>query len=240
MTSDNVRVNILLRAHQPYDGPPALTPPSPATSAVPQSGSTMSGFTQDAETGNPIPGAKIVVADGGGNVIKTVFADKKGAYSMGLPPGNYGVTTTASGYFYLHSEVNIPERTEMNANFALTRLQENASIVLQNILFDTGKSSLREESRREMDRLAAIMLANPGLYIELAGHTDDVGSAESNKVLSQERAESVVNYLMDNGVGLERLTPIGYGEEKPLVPNTTAENRQKNRRIECRVVKINR
>jgi outer membrane protein OmpA-like peptidoglycan-associated protein len=75
----------------------------------------------------------------------------------------------------------------------------------------------------------------PTLRIEIAGHTDDVGDSKQNQILSQKRAQSVVDYLISAGLPRERIRAIGFGESKPIAPNTSEENRQLNRRIEWRI-----
>lgn len=198
------------------------------------------GFVRDEKTGNPIGKATVEITDALGNIVRTVTSKPDGSYRTTLPPGKYDAITTATGYFYQETIFEIPESrpAKQEQDMTLLHLEVGASIVLKNILFDTGKSSLRDVSRAELARLSAIMKQNPGLFVEIAGHTDDVGAADNNKRLSQDRAESVVNFLMDEGIGLERLTPVGYGEEKPIVLNDTAEHRQENRRTECKILKI--
>ena len=79
------------------------------------------------------------------------------------------------------------------------------------------------------------MIANPAIKIDISGHTDDKGDAATNLALSQKRAQSVVTYLSKAGIAPERIRAIGYGKARPLMPNTTDENRQLNRRIEWKI-----
>jgi len=82
-----------------------------------------------------------------------------------------------------------------------------------------------------------LLVDNPNIYVEISGHTDNVGSAAVNNKLSLERAKSVVDYLIQKGIAKERLTSVGYGFDKPIAPNTTEEGRQKNRRTEFKIIK---
>ncbi|MGH9593301.1 MAG: OmpA family protein, partial [Bryobacteraceae bacterium] len=100
------------------------------------------------------------------------------------------------------------------------------------VLFDTGKYELRPEAREKLARLAGIVLAHPGLSLEIEGHTDSTGSEEINMKLSQQRADRVRVYLIEQGNSPDNLTAKGLGEAMPVADNDTAAGRQKNRRIE--------
>jgi outer membrane protein OmpA-like peptidoglycan-associated protein len=108
---------------------------------------------------------------------------------------------------------------------------------LQNITFEIGSWELKPSSFPALDSLVAEMNTKIGMVIEIAGHTDDVGTEEDNMALSQKRAETIYEYLVDKGIEPSRVTPIGYGESSPLANNATNEGRSLNRRIEVRVIK---
>ena len=108
--------------------------------------------------------------------------------------------------------------------------------MLNNIFFDYNKSTLRPESYVELNNLLKLLQENPSLVIEISGHTDNRGSAEHNKKLSNDRAKSVVDYLISKGISTSRLTYAGYGSERPIAPNTTEENMQLNRRVEFKII----
>lgn len=106
------------------------------------------------------------------------------------------------------------------------------------ILFDTGESVLRPAATEALQALVALIRDHPDLPIEIEGHTDSVGTAAFNERLSLDRAESVRRWLAANGVGPERsMTTRGFGPTRPVAPNTTAEGRQQNRRVEVRLLK---
>lgn len=105
-----------------------------------------------------------------------------------------------------------------------------------NIYFATASARLRAESRSVLDSISDIITRCPGLVVEISGHTDSDGSDATNKLLSERRARSVVEYLSEQGVIPQRLVAVGVGESNPVAPNDTPENKQKNRRIEFRLV----
>ncbi len=124
---------------------------------------------------------------------------------------------------------------EVRKDISLTEANEGARIVLENIYFDTGSANLTDESQQELDRLYDIM-SKSTLVIEIGGYTDNIGSDESNMELSQARAESVVNYVIEKGIAGNRISAQGYGENDPRATNETAEGRQENRRVEVKVL----
>jgi outer membrane protein OmpA-like peptidoglycan-associated protein len=114
-----------------------------------------------------------------------------------------------------------------------TRDTERGLVVnMSDVLFDTGKFTLRQEAREKLARIAGIVLNYPGLKLEAEGHTDNVGSAEFNQKLSEQRADSVRVYLITQGIAQESITSVGRGFTVPVAPNDTAAGRQKNRRVE--------
>lgn len=103
---------------------------------------------------------------------------------------------------------------------------------LSDVLFDFGKYTLRPQTREKLAKVSGIILAHPGLRLEVEGHTDDIGSEEFNQKLSEQRAEAVRSYLIEQGLKSEAVTAVGFGKSQPAVPNTSAANRQQNRRVE--------
>lgn len=109
-------------------------------------------------------------------------------------------------------------------------------ITLDNVYYDTGKSTLRSTSYQSLNNLAELLYYKKKMRIEVSGHTDDVGSDDTNQRLSKARANSVRSYLIKKGIAADRLTAVGYGESKPIAANDTPEGRQKNRRTEVRIL----
>jgi len=107
---------------------------------------------------------------------------------------------------------------------------------LKNVFFDTGKSTLRKESNTALDELAEALKTKPSMVIEIAGHTDDVGTSESNLQLSEGRANEVRKYLIKSGISPGRVVAKGYGESQAVADNSTEDGRQQNRRTEVRII----
>ncbi|MCQ2250662.1 MAG: OmpA family protein [Bacteroidales bacterium] len=106
---------------------------------------------------------------------------------------------------------------------------------LNGIQFQTGSSTILRSSYSILDEIAKTMIQNPSYKLNISGHTDNVGNADLNLKLSKDRAASVVKYLLNKNISADRLHSEGYGDTKPLVPNTTSANRAKNRRVEFEV-----
>ena len=103
---------------------------------------------------------------------------------------------------------------------------------MSDVLFETGKYELRTDARERLAKVSGIVLAYPGLHLEIEGHTDSVGTDEYNQQLSERRAQAVREYLVQQGIGADAIVARGLGKTSPIAPNDTAEGRQKNRRVE--------
>jgi outer membrane protein OmpA-like peptidoglycan-associated protein len=139
------------------------------------------------------------------------------------------------GFFPYRDSVIIPE-SGLKQNFLLTPVQAEKAIVLRNIYFDYDKATLRPESIEELERVLRFLQENTTLRVEISGHTDSDGSELYNLRLSQARAQAVVDYLVSRGISPDRLVARGYGESRPVAPNDTPENKQKNRRTELKIL----
>ena len=119
------------------------------------------------------------------------------------------------------------------------KVTEEKIEILERIYFDTGKSSIKERSYNILDQIASVLKANPQITkVRIEGHTDSRGDADYNKQLSQDRADAVREYLIESGIDETRLASKGYGEEQPIADNDTATGREKNRRVEFRIVEV--
>ncbi|MEK8180150.1 OmpA family protein [Flavobacterium buctense] len=105
-------------------------------------------------------------------------------------------------------------------------------VILESVLFQTNKSVLLEQSFASLDKLALQLLTNKSIKIEIRGHTDNVGKEAKNKLLSEQRAKAVLNYLVSKGIDANRFTYNGFGSLQPIASNDTEEGRNKNRRVE--------
>ncbi|MBC3785252.1 OmpA family protein [Spirosoma utsteinense] len=117
-------------------------------------------------------------------------------------------------------------------------LAVNQVFRLDNVYFDQSSYVLRAESYPQLRKLAATLKSMPGLQIEIAGHTDNVGDRRLNQALSENRARVIRNYLIRNGISENRLRPNGYGDSRPAAPNDSEENKRKNRRVEFVVLAL--
>jgi len=111
------------------------------------------------------------------------------------------------------------------------------NIVLNKVHFDPGSANLRPESFEDLSAVVDLLKNNPDLRIEIQGHTDNQGDSQKNMQLSQERALAVKNYLIKKGIDGNRIDAVGYGDTQPVAANDTEANRQKNRRIEYKVIR---
>jgi len=108
--------------------------------------------------------------------------------------------------------------------------------VLKGVIFATGRDEITNESTVTLDEVAVSLIKHPGMVVEVAGYTDDRGSRQLNEALSQQRAASVVSYLVDKGVLAENLKAKGYGPVNPVADNNTVEGRAQNRRVELHIL----
>ncbi len=194
----------------------------------------VSGTITDIETGLPVVGT---VALGTDRQV-TATAGSNGFYRIYVPDGQWILTASADGYLPVTETVDMLDGEQMTVDFQLqsVALEEGQVLSFDNIYFDFDKSTIRRESYPVLDEVVDILSANPNAQIRIAGHTDSDGSDSYNQTLSEERAESVFNYLVNKGIAARRLTTVGYGESRPLVPNTSDANKAMNRRIEFEVI----
>lgn len=124
-----------------------------------------------------------------------------------------------------------PMTQEVTADAMYSALNKDGFIALY-INFDTGKSDIKPESVAIIGQIAALLKAHPELKVSIEGHTDNVGTVQSNKALSTQRAKSVMNAVVQKGIAATRLTALGWGQEKPIADNRSEEGKAKNRRVE--------
>lgn len=167
--------------------------------------------------------------------------DEDGEYNVVLIPGDeYSLTAEREGYLF-HSErfsiENTEEGYDIRKDIKLTPIGSGRTNLL--VFFDFDKFTLQDISIPELQRIVRFMNKNPDLSISLEGHTDDRGDDAYNKNLSQQRANSVKEYLVENGIDDTRIKTVGYGESKPLMNEQTEEARAMNRRVEMVIIPAN-
>lgn len=150
---------------------------------------------------------------------------------------NGSSTPLPGAYYYIDDiEVVCLDSVETVPAKAKETIPVGKIVTLENIFFATGESEVLQQSYNELMKLVQLLENNPGMQIELRGHTDNQGTQEYNQKLSEARAKAVVDYLVERGIDRKRLSSIGYGKSHPIADNATAEGRQQNRRVEYRVV----
>lgn len=176
----------------------------------------------------------------------TVATDENGKFNIPLMPGKeYRLTAKREGYLSEVHDFNTNDKKKSeNISIEMSmKISPFDAIPLQNIYYDYAKATLTEAAKESIDTtLLLILQRNPDIVVELSSHTDWVGTDEANNILSQHRAESVVNYLISKGIDAKAMRPKGYGETRPIAPNQNEDGsdnpqgRQLNRRTEFKVI----
>ncbi|MCK5067819.1 MAG: OmpA family protein, partial [Bacteroidales bacterium] len=167
----------------------------------------------------------------------------EGDYLISLPNDrDYALNVSASGYLFysehfafkgIHSHAE-PQRRDV----PLDRVDVGSVVILHNVFYATGSFELKPESRAELNRVRDFLEENPSIGVEISGHTDNTGNPEHNQELSEQRAESVVLYLVELGISDRRMQAAGYGELQAVDDNHSEEGRARNRRTELKIVRI--
>ena len=168
------------------------------------------------------------------------IAAVRGSYQQEIDDlGWYIITASAEGYLNTVDSVWINDRevTPVTKDIFLQPIEVGVTVRLKNIYFDFDKTTLKNESFPELNKVVDFLKQNPSVEIEISGHTDNKGSDDYNETLSQGRSEAVVNYIISQGIDSFRLTAHGYGEAKPIDTNDSDEGRANNRRVEFTVMK---
>ncbi|MDA3944484.1 MAG: OmpA family protein [Bacteroidetes bacterium] len=201
----------------------------------------ISGIVSDRETKKPMPLEKVVVSGPGGFLLET-YTDLQGLYRFdSLKPNHiYTVKVSKQGYFNESRVCRIPDAKKpqllnkqngVDMDFELTPIQEKKEVLINNIYYDFDKASLRESSKIELNKLVSMLRETPQVIVQINAHTDARGSNSYNDKLSEERAASVVNYLVRHGIDPARLVFRGFGKRNLVIANATTENEhQTNRR----------
>ena len=219
---------------------PVFTPPPPVKI---EPNVYLTGKIIDSESGEPVL-AKIDLKDFISNEVVgiTASSDIDGSYRLKLPAKkSYMVDLHATGFLSDTRRIDVPDnwsKDVYNFNIEMIKVKVGKKVVLNNILFETGKSILTSGSYTELDHLLSIMKENAQMKIEISGHTDNTGSAPINTKLSEARAKVVVDYLVQKGIDRSRMNFKGYGSLQPVAENTTVAGRAKNRRVEFKILEF--
>jgi flagellar motor protein MotB len=205
--------------------------------------SYIKGKVVDEDTGSPVcANVELIDLNNTSSVIKGESCWEKGEFLMCLPLGKeYAFNISTQGYLFYSENFKLKEKTNIIDPYILEiklkKIKVGGSVVLRNVFFNTGSYELLPESKAELQKLIDFLNLNKTLVIEIGGHTDNVGSAEMNKKLSELRALEVYKYLAAHNIEQERMKYNGYGLTIPVVPNDTPEGRALNRRTEFRIIK---
>lgn len=187
--------------------------------------------------GIPRPGEKVMFMGEKNKKIFSGVTAADGKFDILIPKGDtYDVKYRIINGDVDYKKFSIPTEEGLFTYEYILKYDLPRTVTLDNVFFDTGKSSLRPESYTALETLLEVMKLKPSLVIEIAGHTDNVGTSESNMILSLNRANSVKGYLVKKGIASERILTKGYGDTQPVADNETDESRQKNRRTKVRIV----
>jgi len=201
----------------------------------------LKGIVTDEETKEPVD-AKVIIVDNQLKEAVQVTNTVGGKFLVVLPPGrNYGIIVDNEEYIFYSINKEIPIMSSFETNeikIELQKIQVGKEVILNNIFFNTGSAELKTESTKELEKIKDLLKTNPQIDIEISGHTDNVGLEVKNKKLSLDRAQSVINYLIENNIDKSRLTANGYGSSQPIADNSTPEGRQQNRRTVMRITYV--
>jgi outer membrane protein OmpA-like peptidoglycan-associated protein len=201
------------------------------------------GRISDSESGNPISARLEISEFSTEALIATATSSETDGFFRTILPGRkiYLVNMNAQGFLPELKKIAVPESftgDSFSLDFTMERVSVGKKVVLNNILFELGKSVLTKGSYVEIDRLVSILQENPLMKIEISGHTDNTGNPVVNARLSTERARAVVDYIVSKGIDKNRLNYRGYGSEQPIGDNSTAEGRTMNRRVEFKILEF--
>lgn len=197
-------------------------------------------------TNAPLSGAKVILTDQASGKKDTVWADASGMVDYNLTPNRkYKAEIYQGGRIVGTADLDTagwPTTGEpTNQNFSVAPIMPGSAIQLPNIYYNFNDATLRPDARKDLNMMVALMRQQPTLTVELASHTDSRGGSLYNQNLSQRRAEGVVEYLASQGIGRDRLRPVGYGESEPRNRCTdrvdcTEQEHARNRRTEVRIL----
>lgn len=234
-------VNLDLKSaqHITPQQPKVIEPVEPVVVASTKVGTaTITGAIIDKRTGKALAPsvAAVVKIEGLGNMPVTIDPATR-TYEVQLPAGkSYTLSAAAGNYYPVYETINLSpnkgEDVSVKRDLVIVPIEVGQLVRLNNIFFETGRATLKKESFAELDRVAEFLRENPGIKIEIAGHTDNVGSAPFNQALSEARAKSVASYITSRGIKSFRLMSKGYGLSRPVSSNSTAAGRAQNRRVE--------
>lgn len=191
------------------------------------------------EKKKPQVGEKVMFENLADKKVYSGVTKENGKFDVLVPKGGkYKVKYKAFTSDADYTELEVPNNKGELVEFEVTiEIQLPKEYKLDNVYFESGKATITIGSYKELDELVEYMKLKKNLVLEIAGHTDNVGTPEGNLKLSQDRSNSVCDYLVKKGIPTVRVVPKGYGDTQPIASNDTDAGKQKNRRTEVRVIK---
>ncbi len=208
----------------------------------PASVSYVHGKVYDKNTSVPLSAAfELIDMQSNKTVVSSSSDLVSGEFVMSLPVDkDYALNVSCKGYLFYSVNFNVSKDHDslnpVKLDIPMQPVAVGEKVVLRNIFFETDKYVLLPDSKAELEKLVSFLQKNTGLHIEIGGHTDNEGSDTYNMTLSLNRAKSVYDYLVSNGIGADKLSYKGYGETIPIQSNDTPEGRANNRRTEFKVI----
>ncbi len=214
--------------------------------ARPEPVTYIQGITKDAETGKSLSAYVEIYDLKTQNLFAKFTTRKDGEFTVCMPTGDYALNARRPEYAFFSANYSLTEAKKFDKAYRLEALlqplqignsaPEPAPIVLENVFFESASAKLKDISKTELNKLQSFLEENKNIKIVLNGHTDNVGSPESNMDLSNRRANAVKDYLINQGIDASRLSAKGYGETKPRASNDTDDGRALNRRTEFEII----
>lgn len=210
-------------------------------SARPTPVSYIKGKVYDKETGQLLKADYELINLSDGSTIQRNTTDGSGMFLVTLPSGhNYGINVSKSGYLFYSESFLFEGQHSMAEPFVkqiiLSPIKVGEKMVLSNIFYAVDSWEIKKESIAELNNLVKLLNVNNNFVVEIGGYTDSTGTDDYNKVLSEKRALSVVDYLVSKGIPAERVRYKGYGNSDPIGDNVTSEGRKLNRRTEAKII----
>jgi outer membrane protein OmpA-like peptidoglycan-associated protein len=177
-----------------------------------------------------------------GKIIHNSWSDSlSGEFLVSIPGNrNYMLNVSKTSYLFFSENFSLKEGFDADRPFIkdvpLQPIVAGNSIILRNVFFETDSYALKSESKLELNKVVEMLKANPGIRIEIGGHTDNTGSAGYNLKLSDNRAKAVTDYLVSASISAGRIVSKGYGMDKPVADNESEEGRSQNRRTELKIL----
>jgi len=192
----------------------------------------------DKNSNTPIAGKITITQQNQG--VTQMLTDASGMNQLVIDTGEYVVKVEAKGYFTAEEKVQINAGLEgvMVRKINLIKIEKGMKLHTEAINFATASYTLNNEAKNTLDQVTRLLKLNPDILVEISGHTDYVGNENYNLLLSKNRSNAVVQYLIDKGVSKNQLKPVGYGEKNPDYSNENEEGRFKNRRVNIVVIEI--